>query len=216
MLEWLERLLYIFDGPLGFLSIFIISLIANSIPFVAIPYLAIILAYSLLLQNLTTKLLVAFSSALGATAGKIIIYNIGSLVRVGLSEKTLKNLELFNKIASKSLFLAIFLFASLPLPDDILYIPVGIAKYSMVKYSVAVLLGKTVLTSVIVFYSHIIKEQVVEFTYLLPAYLVLTIFVSYIIIKVDWAVVLDSLTSKGVLTAISELIKQIATIFKFK
>lgn len=216
MLEWLERLLYIFDGPLGFLSIFIISLIANSIPFVAIPYLAIILAYSLLLQNLTTKLLVAFSSALGATAGKIIIYSIGSLVRVGLSEKTLKNLELFNKIASKSLFLAIFLFASLPLPDDILYIPIGIAKYSMVKYSVAVLLGKTVLTSAIVFYSHIIKEQVVELTYLLPAYLILTIFVSYIIIKVDWAVVLDSLTSKGVLTAISELIKQIATIFKFK
>ncbi|MEM2157901.1 MAG: hypothetical protein QXO72_02650, partial [Sulfolobales archaeon] len=146
----------------------------------------------------------------------IIIYAIGSLVRMGLSEKTLKNLEVFNRIASKSLFLAIFLFASLPLPDDILYIPIGITKYSMIKYSVAVLLGKTVLTSAIIFYSHIVKEQVTEFAYLIPAYLILTIIISYIIIKVDWAAVLDALTTKGITESINELVKQIITIFKSK
>ncbi|MEM4519969.1 MAG: hypothetical protein QXD94_05990 [Sulfolobales archaeon] len=216
MLEWLESLLSIFSGPLGVLSIFLISLISNSIPFVSIPYLAVILAYSIIVQDLTMKLFIAFASALGATIGKIIIYAIGSLVRMGLSEKTLKNLEVFNRIASKSLFLAIFLFASLPLPDDILYIPIGITKYSMIKYSVAVLLGKTVLTSAIIFYSHIVKEQVTEFAYLIPAYLILTIIISYIIIKVDWAAVLDALTTKGITESINELVKQIITIFKSK
>ncbi|MEM2376482.1 MAG: hypothetical protein QXZ10_02605, partial [Sulfolobales archaeon] len=62
MLEWLESLLSIFSGPLGVLSIFLISLISNSIPFVSIPYLAVILAYSMIVQDLTMKLFIAFAS----------------------------------------------------------------------------------------------------------------------------------------------------------
>ncbi|MEM2206262.1 MAG: VTT domain-containing protein [Sulfolobales archaeon] len=218
MLQWLDELLVFFRGPagisMGMLGMFIISLVANSIPFVALPYLAIIMAYSVFIQDLTTKLLLALISALGATVGKLIIYSIGSLFRLGLSQKTLKNLELFNRIAGKSLFLAIFLFASLPLPDDVLYIPMGMTRYSIPKYLIAVLSGKTVLTSVIVFYSHLIKEQVMEFTFLLPVYVVITLLFSYIIIKVDWTAVLDTLTSKGVVNGINEFFRQLLMIFK--
>lgn len=218
MLQWLDELLSFFSGPagisMGMLGMFIISLIANSIPFVALPYLAVVMAYSVFIQDLTAKLLLALVSALGATIGKLVIYSIGSLFRLGLSQKTLKNLELFNRIASKSLFLAIFLFASLPLPDDILYIPMGMSRYSIPKYVVAVLSGKTVLTSVIVFYSHLIKEQVTEFTFLLPVYIVITLLFSYIIIKVDWTAVLDVMTSKGISSGINEFFRQLTTIFK--
>ncbi len=216
MLEYLEGLLDVLSGPLGMLGIFITSLIANSIPFVALPYLAVVLAYSLLIPDPFTKIVTAVVSALGATLGKLIIYSIGSLFRLGLSDKVIKNLELFNRIAGKSLFLAIFLFASLPLPDDILYIPTGMAKYSIFKYVMAVFLGKTALTSVVVFYSHLIKEHVTEFTFLLPVYVIVTIAVSYVIIKVDWAAVLNSLTCEGLEGGVSEFIKQLLTIFKLK
>jgi len=210
------HILRLFEWPLSVLGIFIISFIANSIPFVAIPYLAVIMTYSLFIQDLNNKLVISFASALGATLGKLLIYSIGGIVRLGFSEKTLKNLEVFNRIAGKSLFLAIFLFASLPLPDDILYIPVGIARYSIIKYFIAVLSGKVVMTSAVVFYVYTIKEVAVEFTMLIPIYVVLTIVLSYVIIKVDWSAVLDALTSKGFSEGLKVFTRQLGSIFRIR
>jgi len=209
-------ILRLFEWPLSILGILIISFIANSIPFVAIPYLAVIMTYSLLIQDLTSKLVISLASAFGASLGKLVIYSIGGIVRLGFSEKTLKNLDVFNRIAGKSLFLAIFLFASLPLPDDILYIPVGIIRYSIVKYFIAVLSGKVVMTTSVVLYVHTIMEVALEFTTLIPIYLVLTIVLSYIIIKVDWSEVLDALTSKGLSEGLKVFTKQLGSIFKIK
>lgn len=211
-----DMILRLFEWPLSILGILIISFIANSIPFVAIPYLAVIMTYSLLIQDLTSKLVISLASAFGASLGKLVIYSIGGIVRLGFSEKTLKNLDVFNRIAGKSLFLAIFLFASLPLPDDILYIPVGIIRYSIVKYFIAVLSGKVVMTTSVVLYVHTIMEVALEFTTLIPIYLVLTIVLSYIIIKVDWSEVLDALTSKGLSEGLKVFTKQLGSIFKIK
>ncbi len=216
MFEWLWHLLNVFSGPLSMLGIFAVSLVANSIPLVGIPYLAVVLAYSLFIQDLNIKLLLILSSALGATVGKLIIYIIGSSFRLVLSKKVIENLRLFSRVADKSVFLAIFLFASLPLPDDVLYIPTGMSRYSLPKYVVAVLLGKTALTSVVVLYSHLISEYASLNSFLLPVYVVMTVIFSYIIIKIDWASVLNILTYEGVLGSIKEFLRQLTVIFKPK
>lgn len=205
---WLYR---VFANPLG---IFLVSLVANSIPFIAIPYLLVVLTYSMIFQNMVDKLVVAVASALGASIGKLVIYFLGSTFRLKLSSESIKNLELFNKIASKGLFIAIFLFASLPLPDDVLYIPLGISKYNLIKYFIAVFLGKLVMTSSIVIYGHSINILISESGLLMPVYILLTIIFTYIIIKVNWTAVMDALNDGGLNDAIMEFIRQVSKAFK--
>lgn len=79
--------------------------------------------------TLQDRILLILSSALGATLGKVLIYFIGKGFSKLLSQRSRKNLELFNKIAKKSLALAIFVFAALPLPDDVLYLPLGLTGF---------------------------------------------------------------------------------------
>lgn len=209
----IELIFKVFTNPFG---IFLTSFIANSIPFVAIPYLLLVLMYSLAFQDLIPKLIIALSSAIGAALGKVVIYSIGGSVRLGLSDKTIRNLELFNKVAGKSLFIAVFLFASLPLPDDVLYIPLGISKYNFIRYFIAVLAGKIAMTVTVVIYGHMFISIVGESTFLLPIYLALTAFLSYTIIRVDWSVILEALNDRGLKEAISEFLKQLTNIYKLK
>ena len=49
---------------------------------------------------------------------------------------------------------AAFVAAATPIPDDIIYIPLGLAKYNPKRFFVATLLGKIVLFYVIVLISH--------------------------------------------------------------
>jgi len=201
----------VFVNPLG---IFLVSLVANSIPFVAIPYLVAVLMYSMIFQNVVDKLVVATASALGASIGKLVIYFLGTTFRLKLSSKSIKNLELFNKIASKGLFIAIFLFASLPLPDDVLYIPLGISKYNLTRYFIAVFLGKLVMTSSIVIYGHSVSVLILESRLLIPAYILFTILLSYIIIKVDWTAVTEALNDRGLNGSIIEFMKQVSRVLR--
>jgi len=207
----IEGLLKVVSGPLG---IFILSLVSNSIPFIAVPYLAILVSYAALIPGIYDKVILAVASAAGAALGKVVIYFIGYSVRIGLSERNLKNLELFNKIASRSMFIAIAVFAATPLPDDILYIPLGLAKYNIVLYFLAILLGKTILTAMAVIYTHSVAVFAGEFHLLIPTLIILTAFFSYIIIRVDWSSVIESFVSKGIYGGLKNLLMQVANVLK--
>ena len=52
--------------------------------------------------------------------------------------------------------------AATPIPDDIVYIPLGLAKYSPKKFFAATLLGKIVLCYVIVLISHYMGLSLLE------------------------------------------------------
>lgn len=203
----------IFTNPIG---VFLTSLVANSIPFVAVPYLLLVLAYSLTLHDLVSKLVVAFASAVGATIGKVMIYFIGSFIRLRLSDKVIRNLELFNKVADKSAFVAIFLFASLPLPDDVLYIPLGMSRYNFTRYFVAVLVGKSLMTTAVVLYGHMLSALMSESLILLPLYIALTALLSYTVVKVNWSAVLESLNDRGVKEAVLELLRQVLRAYRIR
>jgi membrane protein DedA with SNARE-associated domain len=47
-------------------------------------------------------------------------------------------------------WMGVFIAASTPIPDDIVYIPLGLAKYSPLKFASALFLGKFMLGGVIV------------------------------------------------------------------
>lgn len=175
-------------------GIFLISLISNSIPFVGIPYLNFLVLLSPFL-GFYESFVIAFFSAVGATLGKVVIYFIGRGISFTLSEKTKRNLEFFEKLFQRWGFFAVFFFAASPLPDDVLYIPLGIARYRILHYFLAVLSGKVVVTTYVIFagkFASFVMGEIFHDTVLTFAiFFIATTIFTVIILKIDWKEVFD-------------------------
>ncbi|MEM1878447.1 MAG: VTT domain-containing protein, partial [Desulfurococcaceae archaeon] len=90
--------------------------------------------------------LVIMSLALGATLGKLVVYLVGrgvsSINKVQRVFRGMKSLTVTysrSTFMSRVTFLIVFLAAALPIPDDVVYIPVGLSKYSLPLFFIAVL-----------------------------------------------------------------------------
>lgn len=205
---------------LGFLSSpslgpFVISLICNSIPFASLPYLIIILSYAISYSSLYDKILIVVSSAFGASIGKLVIYVIGRVFSKTLSPASRRNVELFSKIAKKSTALAVFAFAALPLPDDVLYLPLGVSKFSLPTYFMAVFLGKVFLKSLVVFYGSALTLAGKGLGYwTIPFLILISIVITYYIIKIDWSKVVEAHADKGLVASIECFFGELTTVTK--
>ncbi len=198
-------------GPLG---IFLVSMVSNSIPFITVPYLGIVAGYSFIYTNPISKVVLVLSSAAGATTGKIVVYFLGTAFRRGLGESSKKNIELFKRVARRSLFVAIVIFASTPLPDDILYIPLGLMKYPLPRYVLAIFVGKVVLTSIVVVYASWITAVATTQIYTVPVLVMVTALLTYLILKIDWYNVINTLYGKGLISACQVLLKEATGVMK--
>jgi len=209
ILELLKPLENSFLGP------FIISLLCNSIPFVSLPYLLVIIGLTFKYVTLQDRILLIISSALGATLGKVLIYFIGKGFSKLLSQRSRENLELFNKIAKKSLALAIFVFAALPLPDDVLYLPLGLTGFSLIIYFFSVFLGKLFLKSVAVFYGSLLTSLSEELGYqVIPVFVIASIIFSYYIISIDWSKIVEAHMEGGLKASVRYLMLELGLINK--
>ncbi|MGC9121806.1 MAG: hypothetical protein ACP5HP_02580, partial [Thermogladius sp.] len=61
----------------GLYGVFFTSLVSNSIPFVALPYLVYIIVYASRFSDFRSLVLIALVSGIGAGLGKVIVYFIG-------------------------------------------------------------------------------------------------------------------------------------------
>ncbi len=196
----------------GLLGVFLVIFVSHVIPFSYLPgwYYLVIYA-SALGNNATLKALSIIVAAFAASLAKMAVYYMGRGVRRVLDEKTKRGIDLFNRIASKSLLLAIFIFAALPLPDDVLYVPLGIMGYDVKKYFTAVFVGKLALASLFTMYSDIASSVVRTSDYgsnpLLM--LVITVILSIVIIRIRWFDVVDAFVSAGYRRGIVVLFREI-------
>lgn len=122
----------------GYLGIFLISIFGNTIPFIPMPYLVPIFVMAYFLD----PFIVGICIGIGASIGKCVSYLIGRGGRALLSEEKKKEFELFGKFLGKYGIIIVYLFSSLPLPDDIIVVPFGMAKYDFKKFFIALLAGK--------------------------------------------------------------------------
>ncbi len=199
----------------GLLGIFLVSLLSNSIPYAFMPYLILVLHYSAAVNDPVTRLVIAIASALGAAIGKLAVYYVGRATRFVLSDKAKRATKLFSKIAGRSLFIAVLLFASLPLPDDVLYIPLGLSSYNATAYMIAVFTGKLVLTGTIVYFGALAKELLFESPYIGSAYLsmallaAITLAFSYVVISIDWVNVVTVYSDKGLAAGLKYFLNEL-------
>ncbi len=186
-----------FYSDSGYIGILVISFIGSIIVFIPVPYFPILIS-SALNKDFDPNL-IALSSALGAVLAKIIIFIASYYGRNILSTKTKTKMQPLQKLLSKYGGIGAFLAALTPIPDDLVYIPLGLAKYSAKKFAIATFLGKFILGEVIVwgtvFLGRPIMEEVLSVsdgsnqlsTIVVTALtVVFLILVLYFTFKVDW------------------------------
>ena len=174
----------------GYIGVFLASLIGSASVILPVPYL--ILLYYVGASHILNPLIVSIVGGLGSTFGELTLYLAGLGGRKVISEKTLKNVEFFKKAIEKYGPIIIFIFAATPLPDDIIYPILGISRYNLIKTFIACLLGKTLLTGLVVYsgyYSYKFINLILggEELYTSVIITILAIIVTIIVIKIDWS-----------------------------
>ena len=119
------------------------------IPFFPVPYLFVVVFVATTFTGLSL-IQVATIGALGAAIGKFVIYSVGYGAGTALSGSRAR-FDSFRKLLGGSAFLAAFIFAASPFPDDIIFIPLGIMRYSPTKTFISLFSGKFVLTLLVAY-----------------------------------------------------------------
>ncbi|MBI2126304.1 MAG: VTT domain-containing protein [Thaumarchaeota archaeon] len=141
-LQFLLDLAKAYIDQYGFSAIFAISLLSSLIVFVPIPYFVPLAVAALQLD----PTLVALTSTIGAVIAKVIIFRISYYGGKIANDKTRKRMRPFEILVSRYGWLASFLAAATPIPDDLIYIPLGFVRYSLWKFTVSLFAGKFLLT----------------------------------------------------------------------
>jgi len=134
--DWMDQ----FAVQYGYLGVFFISLIGSMSVFVPIPYTIIIFT----MGGISTfePIWIAVAAGLGSSVGEFSGYLIGVGGRKVISDKYRKKMDFLMKLFKKYGPIAIFVFALTPLPDDLLFIPLGVMRYSLLRAFIPALLGK--------------------------------------------------------------------------
>ena len=162
-MDGINEMLSFFDfgyEEYGYIGILIITFFASIILFIPVPYFPVLFTAGIN-QNLDPHL-VSLSSALGAVIAKLIIFYVSYYGRNILSSKTKKRMLPLQRLLSKYGWPGAFAAALTPIPDDLVYIPLGLAKYNPAKFAIATFAGKFILNEFIVFGSVFLGRPVVD------------------------------------------------------
>jgi len=193
--KWMESLALQY----GYFGIFLISLIGALAIIFPIPYTVIIFTLGGLKIGeawVFEPLLIAVAAGIGSAIGEFSGYLLGVGGRKVISDKYKKKMDFLVRVFNKYGPITIFLFALTPLPDDLLFIPMGVMRYSIIKAFIPALLGKFFM-NLIVAYSGRFSIGIIRdifgvesdwasalIGFILAIVLLITVFV--IMFKVDW------------------------------
>ncbi len=184
-------------GNIGYIGIFIISFLGSILIFIPVPYFPILIT-SALNKELDPNI-IALSATIGAVLAKSSIFLASYYGRNLLSNKTKSKILPLQKFLAKYGGLAAFIAALLPIPDDLIYIPLGIAKYSVRKFVLFTFFGKLLYGLIIVwgavFLGRPIMEKFLSFSdtnnqvsiiVIAGLTIVLLILILFFTFKMDW------------------------------
>jgi membrane protein DedA with SNARE-associated domain len=183
----------------GYVILALVNFFGSLIPFVPLP--GFLLLATMSIGNEYDLHILALVSAVSATAAKQIIFYVSFKGRKIISKKTLKRMRPFQRLVTKYGAAAAFVAAATPMPDDIIFVPLGLAKYNPKKFFVSTLVGKIVLSYSIVFLYHYLGLSVVEplvkdLDNATPIYIGVIVFgimmtvVIILLLRLDWARIL--------------------------
>lgn len=181
--EWMKQ----FALQFSYLGVFIISFIGSISVVFPIPYTIVIL----FLGTMLDPFFIAISGGLGSALGEFFGYLLGYYGRTAVSEERRKKMDYMVKLFDSYGPVAIFLFALTPLPDDLLFIPLGVMHYPFWKAFVPALLGKTLMTFILA-YSGQQSIELIKTIFVGSGWIgtiitvVLLVLIIVAMIKIDW------------------------------
>ena len=149
-----------FAPEVGYIGLSLVSFFGSLIPFVPLP--SFLLLATMSVGDQFNLHILAILSAVTATAAKVIVFSVSYEGRRIMSEKARKRMRPFERLVKRYGAGAAFFAAATPIPDDLVYVPLGLAKYSPTRFFIATLTGKFVLSYTIVGVSHYMGLSLVE------------------------------------------------------
>jgi membrane protein DedA with SNARE-associated domain len=141
-----------FANEIGYLGLALVSFFGSLIPFVPLP--SFILLATMSVGDKFNIHYLALTVAITSTVAKQIIFLVSYGGRRIITEKTRKRMRPFERLVKKYGAAAAFIAAATPIPDDLIYVPLGLAKYNPLRFFISTLVGKIILSYVIVLLSH--------------------------------------------------------------
>ena len=183
----------------GYIILALVNFFGSLIPFVPLP--GFLLLATMSIGNEYDLHVLALVSAVSATAAKQIIFYVSFKGRKIMSKKTLKRMRPFQRLVTKYGAAAAFVAAATPMPDDIIFVPLGLAKYNPKRFFISTLVGKIVLSYSIVFLYHylglsLVEPLVKDLDNATPIYIGVVVFgimmtlVIVLLLRLDWARIL--------------------------
>ena len=179
----------------GYLILALVNFFGSLIPFVPLP--GFLLLATMSVGNEYDLHVLALLSAITATVAKQMIFFVSFSGRRIMNEKTRKRMRPFERLVKRYGAAAAFVAAATPIPDDIIFVPLGLAKYNPKRFFIATLTGKIVLSYIIVFISHYIGLSFIEpflenIDDTTPVYIGIIVFgaimtaIIVLLLKLDW------------------------------
>ena len=139
------------EPEVGYLGLALVNFFGSLIPFV--PFPSFVLLATMSVGNQFDPHALALISAVTATAAKQIIFYVSYGGRKIITEKTRKRIKPFERLVKRYGGTAAFVAAATPIPDDLIYVPLGLARYNPLRFFISTLAGKIVLGYAIVYVS---------------------------------------------------------------
>lgn len=178
----------------GYFGIFLISLIGAMSIFFPIPYTVVI--FTLGGISSLDPILIALSAGLGSAVGEFSGYLLGVGGRKAIGERYKRKMDVLALLFKRYGSIVIFVFALTPLPDDLLFIPLGVMRYSIIKAFIPALIGKICMNLIVVYSGRLsigfirsifgVEGDWVSAIIGMVLALVLFVVVFVVMFKVDW------------------------------
>jgi membrane protein DedA with SNARE-associated domain len=183
--RWLEAIALQY----GYFGIFLVSLLGAASVVIPVPYTLIIFTFGSL--RVLDPFLMSISGAMGSATGEFFGYFLGYYGREIVGEDRRRKMNYFLRVFSRYGAVSIFIFALTPLPDDLIFIPLGMMRYSLLKAFVPSFFGKLLMCSILAYggyFSISLVERIFGdggfYTIIVSAILLFIIIVA--MVKIDW------------------------------
>jgi hypothetical protein len=227
-----DTLIYVVEelrnyGPLG---LGVLAFISNLVPGFPAVYLSLLASYAVIVRGFTESLVAVASVGVGAGLGKFALFLLSKFLgsRIGAVRRRRRDALTLLRARKGSLALTVFLFAALPLPDDLLYIPLGVAGFSTPIFLISVIAGKTAMAAMVFLMGTPAKWLIeatvprmgeltlAKVTALTLVTVVPAVAITYVVLNVDWFKVYSAYAENGEREAARTLAKEITNIITLK
>jgi len=162
--------------------------------FIPIPYTLVILTLGM--QREMYPPLLAVVAGLGAGVGEFSGYILGYYGRAVISENRQRKMNYIVRIFDRHGPIVIFLFALTPLPDDLLFIPLGILRYKFLRAFIPCFSGKLLMSFILAYggrlYYDILSVVFGEGGWSITVFtVILLVIILVAMLKIDWEKILE-------------------------